>query len=129
MSYSIKLFKINGTNRFEKNVPPPYLLRFRICRRLALNCCIVDTEDELGDGVGQTHVVGANRGDDTMCFSLQWILTLKGKGNLVFLCSMRISLGENYLKRLGKKLRAIPSAGSLRERQGKPRLNTSNSRR
>ena len=45
-----------------KILPPLYLLGFRI-HWIALNCGLLDTANELDDGVGQTHVMGANRGD------------------------------------------------------------------
>ena len=31
---------------------------------MSLNGCLLDTANELDDGVRQTHVMGANRGDD-----------------------------------------------------------------
>ena len=42
--------------------------------RLARNCCLLDKVNELDDGVRQTHVKGANRGDIIIFFNLQLIL-------------------------------------------------------
>ena len=75
--YSIKPFITKGTNHFEKNLSPPYLLGFRLHGRLSPNWCLLDTENELDDGVGQTHVVGASRGDDPIFFNVQWIFALR----------------------------------------------------
>ena len=111
----------------------PILLDFRLHWRLGLNSCLLDTENELGDGVGQTHVLSANRG---RCFQIcNWFLrqnTLKYKVNLEFLRSMRIFLSGGELFDMNRnKMRAFPSttSSSLCERQSKPRLNPSNSRR
>ena len=48
----------------KKKLPPPYLLGYGVHWRLSLNGCLLDTANELDDGVRQTHVMGANRGDD-----------------------------------------------------------------
>ena len=61
----------------KKKLPPPYLLGYGVHWRLSLNGCLLDTANELDDGVRQTHVMGANRGDACFFFFLQLFFASK----------------------------------------------------